>query len=109
MFIFINDIWGISEGSREELDAFIAHINSCHASTKFTAQISQESVVSLDVRTYAEGEHIFSMLHMKETDSHSYLAFDSCHPITTNPQYLTPNSLELGEIVQNGLILCNTA
>ena len=70
-FRFIDDIWAIFEGTRTELDEFISHINSCHESIKFTAEISKDSVVFLDVKTYTSEHRILSTLHVKETDSHS--------------------------------------
>ena len=82
-FRFIDNIWSIFEGTELELQEFLTHINSCHNSIKFTAEISKIAVTSLDIRTYVSNDRIKTTLHVKETDSHSYLQYDSCHPYAT--------------------------
>ena len=67
--------------SRDRLDRFINHLNSCHHSIKFTATISPTSVCFLDTTlNKATDGSLTTDLYTKPTDSHSYLHYSSCHP-----------------------------
>ena len=72
---YIDDIYG--EGN---LLKFIHEINSYHATIKFTAEWSRESVVFLDTRVIREGNKLITDIYTKPTDTHQYLHQRSCHP-----------------------------
>ncbi len=76
---FIDDIFCIFQGTEQELLEFIEFLNS-KSPPKFTYEYSRHSVNFLDTTIYVENRKIQTTLFVKETDSHSYLAFDSCHP-----------------------------
>ena len=77
---FIDDIFMIWTCTKEELDAFILHLNSCHPTIKFTAEISQNETIFLDTKVKKDGESLVTDLYCKPTDSHSYLLYNSAHP-----------------------------
>ena len=91
---FIDDIFCIFQGTEQELLEFIDHLNS-KAPPKFTYEYSKHSVNFLDTTIYVENGQLQTTLFVKETDSHSYLSFDSCHPkhnITSIPYSQTTQS-----------------
>ncbi len=79
---FIDDIFCIYQGTEEELLEFINHLNTCHKeeTIKFTYEYSKSKVSFLDTTVYQENNKLKTTLYVKPTDSHSYLAYDSCHP-----------------------------
>ena len=79
-FRFIDDVWTIFRGTKSELEAFILYLNNCSESIKFTESFSKEKTQFLDVYTKRADTRIVTELFVKETDSHSYLRFNSCHP-----------------------------
>ena len=71
-------IWTAGQQSLQE---FISHLNSCHDSIKFTAEISTKSVNFLDTTIYLKPTGSLEVdLYTKPTDSHNYLLFTSAHP-----------------------------
>ena len=56
------------------------HINQAHPTFKFTAEWSRESVDFLDVTVKLVNGTLTTDLHVKPTDTHQYLASNSCHP-----------------------------
>ena len=48
---------------------------------KFTWTISDEKVECLDVSIYLEGQNIKTSIFYKPTNTHSYLSYDSHHPL----------------------------
>ena len=77
---FIDDIFCIWCGGQDSLDEFINYINSCHATIKFTANYSPNSVNFLDVTINKSPQGISTDVYCKPTDTHQYLLSDSCHP-----------------------------
>lgn len=77
---YIDDILGIFVGSKEDLELFINHISNYHESLKFTSEISNVSVNFLDLKLTIQNDRISTTIHYKETDSHTYLRYDSSHP-----------------------------
>ena len=75
---YIDDVFCVWTRSREELDLFIAHINTSHP-TKFTAEISTESVNFLDTTVVLNDGKLYTTLYTKPTDKHNYLHFTSAH------------------------------
>jgi hypothetical protein len=78
---YIDDIFLIWEHSREELDKFLDHLNTCHPTIKFTHEISPTSVNFLDTTVHLKPDGtVYTDLYCKPTDSHNYLHFRSAHP-----------------------------
>ena len=55
-------------------------ISTHHTTIKFTAEWSQEFILSLDTKIIRDGNHLVADLHTKPTDTHQYLHRRSCHP-----------------------------
>ena len=85
---YIDDIFMVWTGSKEELDEFHLHLNSQMASIKFTMKDSTTSAVFLDLniskgnRFQQKGILDFG-LHIKASNPQNFLYFSSCHPFTT--------------------------
>jgi hypothetical protein len=78
---YIDDIFLIWEHNRQSLDDFLSHLNNCHHSIKFTAEISPESVSFLDTSVQIDqNRYLYTDLYCKPTDAHNYLLFNSSHP-----------------------------
>ena len=62
---------------------FLEYLNSIHPTIKFTHKYSGESIEFLDVLVKREGNTIHTDLFVKDTDTHQFLHFSSCHPFHT--------------------------
>ena len=79
----IDDISGIFSWLEVEQQEFIEYCNTFHASIKFTLEHLRKLFSFLDVITYKNNNRIKSTLHVKPTDTHSYLDYRSCHSQST--------------------------
>ena len=80
---FIDDIFTIWEHGEEEFLKFMEYLNSIDPNIQFTFKYSRECVEFLDVLVKRDGDKLSTDLYVKETDSHQFLHFDSCHPYHT--------------------------
>ena len=80
---YIDDIFTIWEHGEEEFLKFMVYLNSLDPNIKFTYKYSRECIEFLDVLVKRDGDHLSTDLYVKETDSHQFLHFDSCHPYHT--------------------------
>ena len=77
---FIDDgfiMWKKSFGNVSE---FIDILNSLDKNIKFTYESSDQSVSFLNLLVYKDKGTIQTDIFYKDTDSHDYLPFNSCHP-----------------------------
>ena len=65
---------------RETLEAFLETANSCHPTIRFTAEVSNDKHVFLDMMSHLADDKVAVDLYTKPTDSHQYLLPTSCHP-----------------------------
>ena len=70
----------IFPGTEAMLENFIEYSNNIHPTIKFTAEWSETHVAFLDTIVRREGNHLYTDLYTKETDTHSYLHYTSSHP-----------------------------
>ncbi len=79
---FIDDIFCVFSCRKALIEQFITHMNNSHNTIKFTSEISEESITFLDTKVIIDPEtqEIYTELYTKDTDTHNYLSFDSCHP-----------------------------
>ena len=77
---YIDDCFGATSCSRQELDYFIASVNSFHPALKYTWVVSECSIAFLDINVSISGNRLSTSVHYKATDSHSYLLHSSSHP-----------------------------
>ena len=85
---FLDDVFMLWPGDDQELQTFLTHLNSQMNHINFTISSSQESTIFLDLEIYKG--HRFrrcgvldTKLHIKPTNSQSFLHFQSCHPAST--------------------------
>ena len=80
-FRFVDDIWGIWKGSKEEFEKFIGICNGHEEKIKVTYDICEREAMFLDVKvSKTEGGKIKTELYVKPTDRTRYLHKDSDHP-----------------------------
>ena len=78
---FIDDIFIVWTHGLDELLKFVAHLNSCHESIKFTLEHSYTESNFLDVKVLTgPNGGLSTTLYCKPTDSHNYLLYSSEHP-----------------------------
>ena len=64
----------------EELQKFLAHLNACHPTIKFTMEWSLDKINFLDTTLHKDHDGtLWTDLYCKSTDSHSYLHYTSAH------------------------------
>ena len=76
----IVDYFGISTSTKKELDYFIQYVNDFHPSLSYTYDISDTSVNFLDISIYMTQHGLTTDIFYKDTDTHSYLRYQSVHP-----------------------------
>ena len=78
---YIDDVLETASCSKSELDNFANFVNNFHPSLKFTWAISDDQLPFLDLSFKPTAQGLAMTIHYKETDSHSYLADSSLHPV----------------------------
>ncbi len=79
---FINDLFFLWLGSREEFEKFIIYVNSIFPNIKLTAEYSYEtrSVNYLDMKIFIDDQgYIRTNLYKKENKKNNYLLPSNCH------------------------------
>ena len=86
---FLDDCFFTWGGSLEELRTFHLHLNRLDPNIQFEMTYSKEELNFLDLRILQVNGTINIDIYYKETDTHQYLPFNSCHPrhIKTNIPY----------------------
>ena len=77
---FLDDGFIIWRKSFGEVSGFIEILNSLDKNIRFTYECSEQSVSFLNLLIYKENGKIKTDIFYKDTDSHDYLPFTSCHP-----------------------------
>lgn len=77
---FIDDIFFVFEGSRDELNVFIQFIKNLIDGIDVTHQISQSNVDFLDLNIFIKNGHISVRTHQKSLNRYLYLPPSSFHP-----------------------------
>ncbi len=66
----------------DKLNKFIDHLNSVHPTIEFTAEWSETGINFLDKTVKVSKDRIlYTTLYTKPTDTHTYLLYQSAHPI----------------------------
>ena len=84
---FIDDVWCLVSGTENDINNFIETLNLIDPNIQFTATFLKEKIQFLDLWTIKSPKssnnfEITTDLFVKETDSHSYLNYNSCHPLS---------------------------
>ena len=77
---YIDDVFGVSSDSEQELMSFIDFVSSYHPAIKYTFTITKERLSFLDIDCFIKDGQISTSVFYKPTDAHSYLNYESCHP-----------------------------
>ncbi|CAJ0940184.1 unnamed protein product [Ranitomeya imitator] len=77
---YIDDIFLVWNGDRDELESFLIHLNSVHPGLGFTMECSRDRIQFLDTCVYKTGGCLQTDLYVKETDRNNLLYFSSEHP-----------------------------
>ena len=77
---YLDDCFLIWQHSEHELNEFVAYLNNCLPSIKFTMEKSMEEVNFLDTTVKIVNQRIETDLYCKPTDAHNYLLYKSAHP-----------------------------
>jgi len=81
---YIDNCFGATSSTREDLNQFITAVNLFHSALKYNWEISNTSLAFLDIKVSIEGDGLCTSVHYKPTDSHSYLLYSSSHPHVKN-------------------------
>ena len=80
-YCYIDDIFLIWPHSIYSLTHFLEHVNNILQNVKFTYECSKTTLPLLDISVQIALNNIFTTLHKKPADSHSYLHYNRCHPV----------------------------
>lgn len=76
---YIDDIFGLFNGSEQSLTEWVTYLNNSHHSIKFTMEKSETEIPFLDTLVYIQNEIIKTKLYIKPTDKKQYLHYNSEH------------------------------
>lgn len=84
-FRYLDDIWGIWEGSKEQFQEFVDVLNSHDPSIKLEAEIHEQTIDFLDTTvykgpTFETDNKLDIKVFFKKTDTHALLYKSSFHP-----------------------------
>ena len=77
---YIDDIFLIWTGTKEELEKLMNHLNKIHPSIKFDYENSNKEINFLDTIVYKRGKSLQTRLYRKKSDRQNYLHHKSEHP-----------------------------
>ena len=82
LFRYIDDYIGMSTtASDDDIANFIDAFNNYNPSIELTHSISHDSLPFLDINlSISDNNSLTTSVYYKQTDSHTYLSYDSCHP-----------------------------
>ncbi|XP_069167109.1 uncharacterized protein [Procambarus clarkii] len=82
-FRYIDDIFGIVEDSFPRLEGFFSWSNTVHENLKFTLEHRDSTINFLDTTVYIDQltRNLHTKAYYKPTNLHTYLKFDSSHPL----------------------------
>ena len=97
---YIDDIFMLWQHGQDSLDSFLEALNDdkTHKTIKFTSTYSKERINFLDVDVMIQDNKVLTDLYIKETDTHQYLDFHSCHPIHCKTSLPFSQALRLNRI-----------
>jgi hypothetical protein len=77
---YIDDCVGACSCSIEELQDFINFVCNFHPAIQFTHETSATHLPFLDIKVSIVDDHLSTSVFYKDTDSHSFLTYNSSHP-----------------------------
>ena len=91
---YIDDLFLIWTGTKDQFKGFISNPNNQHPSIKFTYKISNTSIDFLDTTVDIKNRRIHTSIFKKPTDTPNYLHYKAEHPQTLK------NSIPFGQILR---------
>ena len=88
---YIDDIFGITTMSTEDLLKWINFTQNFHNAIKYTFETSTTEATFLDIKFFNKDNKITTSIYYKPTDSHNYLRFESFHPYNIKKSFLKLN------------------
>ena len=95
---YIDDIFMIWEHGEEALMEFFNYLNQIFPSIKFEINYSKTEINFLDVLVTRVGDSLKTYLYTKETDTHQFLEYSSCHPFHVKKSIPYSQTLRLRRI-----------
>ena len=86
--IFIDSIFFIWTGSKNQIITYLSNLNSKHNSIKFEYKISQSSIPFLDREVYIKNNKLYTKIYRKEPERQNFLLIISEHPISLKNRIL---------------------
>ena len=77
----MDDIFLIWPHGNDSLRHFLEHANNIHQNVIFTHECPKTTLPFLDASVQIAQNNMFTNIHKKPTDRHSYLQYISCHPV----------------------------
>ena len=96
---YIDDYFGISTSTKNELEDFMQYVNDFHPSLSYTYDISDISVNFLDISISMTQHGLTTDIFYKDTDTHSYLRYESAHPPSWKKVFLIHSLYDCAEFV----------
>ena len=83
---YIDDLFLIWTGTKEQLKDFVTNLNNQYPSIKFSCQILNKSIDFLDTTVYVKNRRLHTTIFTKLTDKQNYLHYKSEHslPLKSN-------------------------
>ena len=78
---YIDDLFLIWTGTKQQFEDFICNLNNQHPSIKLSYQISNTSIDFLDTTVYIKNRKLHTTIFTKSTDKQNYLHYQSEHPL----------------------------
>ena len=97
-FRYIDDIFFIRTHGNDKLEKFLDDLNSFDNNIKFTHESSKDNVIFLDLIVKLSKGRLTTDLHVKDTDRHQYLHFNSSDPDHTKRSIIYSQALRLTKI-----------
>ena len=91
---YIDDLFLIWTGTKQQFEDFICNLNNQHPSIKFSYQISNTSINFPDTTVYIKNRKLHTTIFTKPTDKQNYLHYKSEHPLQLK------NSIPFGQILR---------
>lgn len=98
---YIDDVFGVSSDSDEELSSFISFVSNFHPAIKYTFTVSDQNLSFLDIDCHIVNNVIVTSVYYKPTDAHCYLNYTSSHPESCKNAIPKSQFLRLRRICSN--------
>ena len=79
---YIDDLFPIWTGTKEQFKDFVTNLNNQHPSIKSSHQISKKSLDFLDTTVYIKNRRLHTTIFTKPMDKQNYLHYRSKHPLS---------------------------